>query len=57
MLENLTRLYCDIDDFISSIRKAENIRQIKSKKRSKSRPRFVLSEILTILVAYHSSDF
>ena len=56
MLENLTELYCSIDDFILSTKKSNNV-QIEYKKRRGTVPRLALSEIITIIVAYHSSGF
>ncbi len=57
MLKDLTELYCDIDDFIQDIEKSNNVNKIGYSKKRGTPPRLSLSEILTIIVAYHSSGF
>lgn len=56
MLENLTELYCSIDDFILSSKKSNHL-NITYRKRRGVASRLSLSEVLTIVVAYHSSGF
>ena len=55
---DLTRLFCDIDDFVKALNDSQEhilITQRKSKRGIS--PRMSLSELMTIIVAYHSSGF
>ncbi len=55
---DLTELFCDIDDFGKAYRsKTKNILMITGKRKPKTPPKMSLSELMTIIVLYHSSGF
>ncbi len=56
MIERLTNVYCSIDDFIYTAQKSPQVKVISKKSRG-TKPRLALSEILTIIVTYHLSNF
>lgn len=55
---DLTKLYCEVDDYINSIQNKNSYLLVSRRKRCKSNtPRLSLSEMITIVVWYHSSGF
>ena len=57
---DLVELFCSVDDFVKTIKTDEvyKISQIKNDREFRGRKsRMSLSEIMTILIAYHSSNF
>jgi len=55
---DLTALFCDIDDFVKADEQRDTQVLISSQKsRRGGVPRMSLSELMTIIVAYHSSGF
>ena len=56
---DLTQLFCDIDDFVKALeRKNDSFLLIsKSKLRRGFPPQMSLSELMTIIVLYHSSGY
>ena len=55
---DLTTLYCDVDDFVKELSQSKNANLIdtRTKKTGPSR-RMSLSEMLTIIIFYHASNF
>lgn len=59
MLDKLTELYCDVDDFVKDLHAKKEIAisvQVGGKKKG-VKSKLSLSEVLTIIVAYHMSGF
>jgi len=55
----LLELFCDIDDYVKALNKNtnNNFLLISQKSSRGFKPRMALSELMTILVLYHSSGF
>jgi len=55
----LLELFCDIDDYVKALNKNPNNNFLLISKKSCRgfKPRMALSELMTILVLYHSSGF
>lgn len=53
---DLTRLFCNVDDFVKTLSN-KNIELIKCKSKRGTNARMSLSELMTIIIAYHSSGF
>ena len=56
---DLTRLYCDVDDFVKEL-PSTNPHIVFNKQKKKKRgfpPKMSLSEIMTIIIYYHASGF
>lgn len=51
---DLTQLFCDIDDFVNSLIVTKKIQKITGKCSRGKDCRMSLSEIMTIIVLYHS---
>jgi len=54
---DLTRLFCDIDDFVKALVKNNSIKTLIGRSKRGGEVRMSLSEMVTILVFYHSSGF
>ena len=53
---DLTTLFCDIDDFVKGLDYSEGQILVTSTKSNRGgKPRMSLSELMTIIVLYHSS--
>ncbi len=54
---DLVQLFCDIDDFVKALRSNKNLQITMDKSKRGQVARMSLSEIMTILVLYHSSGY
>jgi len=56
---DLTKLFCDIDDFVKALEKKNDGKLLISRGKAKRGfpPQMSLSELMTIIVQYHSSNF
>ncbi len=57
MFLDFTELYCSIDDFTKILANNQQFQVSFSKSKRGSKAQMSLSEIMTIIVAYHSSNF
>ncbi len=57
-MTDLTTLFCDIDDFVKTLDYTTGQILVTSKKSARgTKPRMSLSELMTVIVLYHSSGF
>ena len=54
---DLTKLFCDIDDFVKALVANNKLQLISNKSKRGQVARMSLSEMMTIIVLYHSSGF
>jgi hypothetical protein len=54
---DLIQLFCDIDDFVKALRSNKNLQITTDKSNRGQEARMSLSEIMIILVLYHSSGY
>ena len=55
---DLTTLFCDIDDFVKTLNYSKDQILIVSRKSNRgTKPQMTLSEIMTIVILYHSSGY